>query len=59
MEKQDIYRLPNQEIEKSIIYEIPRSQKTTFNRYVEPVSNANQKKYRMREEIQRPSGTHE
>lgn len=56
MQSQDIYRLPNQEIEKSIIYEIPRSQQTTFNRYVEPGSNPNERKYRMREEVQKPRG---
>ena len=56
MQNQDIYRLPNQEIEKSIIYEIPRSHQTTFNRYVESSSNPNERKYRMREEVQKPKG---
>lgn len=57
MQSQDIYRLPNQEIEKSIIYEIPRSQQTTFNRYQEPSANPNERKYRMREEVQKPKGS--
>lgn len=56
MQNGDIYRLPNQEIEKSIIYEIPRSQKTTFNRFNEPLSNPNDRKYRIREDIQKPKG---
>ena len=45
MSNQNIYKLPNQEVEKSIIYEIPRGPTSTFGKYIEP---QNQIKYKVR-----------
>jgi len=44
---QDIYRMPGQEIEKSIIYEVPRGQNTQLSRFNEHVPT--NKKYRAQE----------
>lgn len=50
MQKDDIYRLPNQEIEKSIIYEIPRLHQPSLTRVPESnLASFNQKKYKLRE----------
>ena len=48
----NLYKLPNQEIEKSIIYEIPRQQSSNFSRF-EP-SGANRITYKVKEDIQQP-----
>lgn len=55
MQNQDIYRLPGQEIEKSIIYEIPRNHNTAYN----PEGPVAQRKYKVREELGKPGGSGE
>ena len=52
---QNLYKLPNQEIEKSIIYEIPRGQgneRSSYGGY--NASSYNKIRYKVKEDIEEP-----